>query len=391
MNISVYFNTAIGSCLIIILIAVDYLRKYNTDNFQRKLLIILLCAVFSAAVLDYLGLTNERKSGEQTNTFLYYIWSLYLIARNGSFYYAAVFIDYLSHGNAVRTKKFFKTVSISLVVFSIIVAINLRYRFFFYISRDNIYMPGTLYTILVLLSYFSILIILIDLSLAPKSIKRGQIILTVFFVIFTAVGAALDVILRTTNIIWPCITSSILYAYLFIVRTDSKIDSLTGIGNRSSFNEYIDKLSRQSEKKEYAFILFNLDRFKEINDNLGNNEGDNALRDFATIIKGYTRRDDFAVRFGSDEFVFITSAQNDIKRIIERISNTIDDQNKKQARPYQLYISYGYDIYTTDSGWQIEDFLAGLNDKMNKNKESHRGNVSAILTENRKNNGEENV
>jgi len=391
MNISVYFNTAIGSCLIIILIAVDYLRKYSTDNFQRKLLIIMLCAVFSAAVLDYLGLTNERKSGEQTNTLLYYIWSLYLIVRNSSFYYAAVFIDYLSHGNTARAKKFFKTVSVSLVVFSIIVAVNLRYRFFFYISRDNIYMPGTLYTILVLLSYFSILIILIDLSLAPKSIKRGQIILTVFFVIFTAVGAALDVILRTTNIIWPCITASILYAYLFIVRTDSKIDSLTGIGNRSSFNEYIEKLSRQSEKKEFAFILFNLDRFKEINDNLGNNEGDNALRDFATIIKGYTRHDDFAVRFGSDEFIFVTSAENNIQRIIERINNTIDEQNKKQVRPYRLYISYGYDIYTTDSGWQIEDFLAGLNDKMNKNKESHRGNVPAILTENRKNNGEENV
>jgi diguanylate cyclase (GGDEF)-like protein len=385
MNLSVYFNTAIGSCFIIILIAVDYLRKYNTDNFQRKLLIIILCAIFSAAVLDYIGLTYERKNGEQTGFLFYCIWSLYTIARNSSFYYAAVFIDYFSHGNAVRTKKFFKMVSAFLVIFSVIIAFNLRYKFFFYISKENIYMQGTFYPILLLLSYLPILLILIDISLAPKQIKRNQIILTVFFVILTAVGAALDVILRTTNIIWPCITSAILYAYFFIIRTDSKIDSLTGIGNRSSFSEYVDRLSKQSTKKEYMFLLINLDRFKEINDNLGHHEGDNALRDVAAIIKGCTRHDDFAVRFGSDEFIFVTDAENDIMRIIDRINNTIYVQNKKQTRPYQLYISYGYDVYTTGSGRQIEDFLSGISDKMNKYKKSHRENLPSTITADIKN------
>jgi diguanylate cyclase (GGDEF)-like protein len=356
MNIFEYFNTSIGSCLIIILIALDYLRKYSTDNFQRKLLIIFLCAVFFSALFDYIGLTLERQPG--TGTVLLYVWSVYLIARNCSCYYSAAFIDYFAHGNAPRTKILFKIISVFMVFYTISVIFNLRYGYYFYISRDNIYVPGTLYPLQLFFSYFPILLILINVSITPKFIKRTQVYLIMVFVILTAVGAAVDVVLRTTNIIWVCITAAILYIYFFIIRADSHIDSLTGIGNRNSFFEYIKKISKESSRKNHTFIKIDIDRFKEINYNLGNLEGDNALRDIAAIIKGCTRRTDFAARLVDDEFILITSAESDISRIIDRIKNSIDTQNKKQIRPYRLYISYSYDIYTSSS--QIQDFLAQL-------------------------------
>jgi diguanylate cyclase (GGDEF)-like protein len=221
---------------------------------------------------------------------------------------------------------------------------------------------------------------MVDISLAPKNVKRTQVILTIFFIITTAVGAALDIILGTTNLIWPCATAATLYVYFFIIRSDSKIDSLTGIGNRSGFNEYIYKLSKQSARKDYAFVMLDLDRFREINDTLGYMEGDNALRDIAAIIKGYIRYTDFAARFGGDEFIMVTAAENDIQLIIDRVNNAIETQNKLCIRPYQLYISYGHGVYTTNSGQSIQDFITGIDKKLYQYKESRREILPSAIT-----------
>jgi len=371
-----YFNTAICSCIIIVLIAVDYLRKYNTDNFQRKLLIIMLGSVFISAVFDFMGLTLEknigfftRAAGAEINTTLYFIWSIYLVARNCCFYYGAVFIDYFAHGNITRTKRFFLIVSIFMLIYTLSVILNFQQGFYFYISREGAYMPGTLYLLQVLISYFPIILILINVSLAPKYIKQTQVFLTMFFVILSAIGAAIDIVLRTTNLIWPCVTAGILYMYFFIIRTDSKIDILTGIGNRNNFYEYINILSKQTLKKDYAFIKIDLKHLEKINDTYGYLEGDNALRDLSTVIKSCTRHTDFAVRYGGDEFILITTAENDIQRIVDRIIESINTQNTKRLRPYQLFINYGYDVYTTNSSWEIQDFLAHLDNKIKKNKQ----------------------
>jgi len=382
-----YFNTTLGSCLIIILIAVDYLRKYNTDNFQRKLLIIMLSAVFAAAIFDFFGLTLEKNldafikffslkevSNEKVNTALYYIWSVYLIARNCSYYYGAVFIDYFAHGNAARTKRFLKIVTVFLILYAISIIPNLQYGYYFFLSMDNVYRMGPLYTLQLLISYLPIFLILIDISLAPKHIKRAQVLLTVFFAILTALGAAFDIILRTTNLIWPCVTGAILYMYFFIVRSNSKLDSLTGIGNRNSFYDHVNTILRQSLKKDYAFIKIDLVRFSEINDSFGYLQGDNALRDIATIIKGCIRHTDFAARFGGDEFIIVASAENDIQRIIDRIKETIEIQNKKNNRPYKISINYGYDIYKTNSNWKIQDFLSELEKNIQKLKSADAEN-----------------
>ncbi|MCL2229748.1 MAG: GGDEF domain-containing protein [Treponema sp.] len=381
MNIFEYFNTAILSCIIIILISIDYMRKYSTDNFQRKLLLAVLVSVFVAALFDYLGLTLERSSSYlfsirrmsensamETNTKLRIIWSVYLLARNCCFYYGAVFIEYFAHGNVAKSRVSFIVTTVFLTLFATSLIPNFTQGYYFSVTRDNIYVPGSLYMIQILISYLPIILILINVTIAPKQIKRTQIFLTIFFVIISAIGAAIDIVFRVTNILWPCITTALLYVYFFIIRTDAKIDSLTGIGNRNNFYEYINHLSKQSEKKEYKFIKIDLEYLEKINDSFGYMEGDNALRDTSTIIKSCIRHTDFAVRYGGDEFIIITTADNDSQRIMDRIMDYIDTQNKKQTRPYMLSINYSYDVFTTNSSYSIQDFLSHLDGKIQKNK-----------------------
>jgi diguanylate cyclase (GGDEF)-like protein len=178
--------------------------------------------------------------------------------------------------------------------------------------------------------------------------------------------------------------------YFFIIQTDSKIDALTGLGNRNSFNEFVSKLSaaggihsrpkfpeqrlfkRKSPFDSYSIVMIDMDHFKAINDTLGHLEGDNALRDMAGIIKNCVRNSDFAARYGGDEFILAVRAEYDIVSLLGRIQAAIDDLNAKNERPYKLQISYGHDVYNVHSGISITDFLKHIDGLMYKHKNERR-------------------
>jgi diguanylate cyclase (GGDEF)-like protein len=381
MTALVYINPAIGSCFTLGMIFIDYIRKFNTDPFQRKLLLAMLAAAFVAVVTDFLGLCLDGIPGAAVHITMYAATSLFLIAQNCTYYLGFLFIDYFAYNNAGRTKKFIYIISAFLALYTISIIVNLPLGYDFTFSADNRYMPGNIYILRLLVSYAAMLIVIVDVFLASKYFKRSHAYLIIFFMLITGTGAALDLALRSGNLTWPCFSAAVLYIYFFIIQSDSKIDSLTGIGNRYSFNGFIDRLSRQNIREDFSMVMIDLDRFKEINDSLGHIEGDNALRDMASIIKGCIRHSDFAARYGGDEFVLATRADYDIHRLMERIQEAIDTQNKKRIRPYQIYISYGYGVYTTNSGQSINDFISHIDALMYKHKkERHHAGIPSAIT-----------
>ena len=80
-------------------------------------------------------------------------------------------------------------------------------------------------------------------------------------------------------------------------------DSLTGLCNRRSLEERMRGLS--SDGTRYALALADLDHFKRLNDTRGHEAGDNALRQFADILRKTLRDGDVAARWGGEEFVLL--------------------------------------------------------------------------------------
>jgi diguanylate cyclase (GGDEF)-like protein len=108
------------------------------------------------------------------------------------------------------------------------------------------------------------------------------------------------------------------------------IESLRGknfISSRKDMylGEKIDYFTFENSKKEYSLFvaLFDLDHFKDINDNWGGHEvGDRILIEFAAIMKKHIRTTDIVVRQGGEEFLIIFSRANSImkiKEILEKI------------------------------------------------------------------------
>ena len=123
------------------------------------------------------------------------------------------------------------------------------------------------------------------------------------------------------------------------------LDELTGLSNRRGFITLAQKaLSLCSRQEKPASVLFlDLNRFKAINDTYGHAEGDQALIDFATLIKSTFRDSDVFGRLGGDEFaVLLTDSGMDrSQESVHRFREIVNRFNRQQDRGYDLSFSDG--------------------------------------------------
>ncbi|MBN1858635.1 diguanylate cyclase [Candidatus Bipolaricaulota bacterium] len=91
------------------------------------------------------------------------------------------------------------------------------------------------------------------------------------------------------------------------LRSQAMLDPLTGVYNRRYFNEVIEQEITRSERYKHsvAFLMIDINRFKEVNDLLGHQVGDLVLRDIAMLLRDSVREVDWVVRYGGDEFLIV--------------------------------------------------------------------------------------
>ncbi|EKT4064977.1 TPA: GGDEF domain-containing protein [Stenotrophomonas maltophilia] len=90
------------------------------------------------------------------------------------------------------------------------------------------------------------------------------------------------------------------------LETLARRDPLTGLGNRRSFDESLDRAHRRARRQGQglAVLMIDIDHFKRLNDTYGHPEGDRRLRAVAGILDGCLQRgDDLLARYGGEEFI----------------------------------------------------------------------------------------
>ncbi len=106
-------------------------------------------------------------------------------------------------------------------------------------------------------------------------------------------------------------------------------DPLTGLYNRRYFNDAIARhVVKSKSGRQLACAYFDLDYFKEINDQLGHAAGDAALVAFVGAVKGQLRAVDVFARLGGDEFavLFVNCQLQIAAAAVGRIRTTLDDE-----------------------------------------------------------------
>ena len=304
------------------------------------------------------------------------MYILFFLFQQFAFYQAVVFIDYIANKNSSRTRKFFQVVLIIMAVNILIITLNVFYKFYFYIDEANHYVNGDFFLVRFYLGYSAVILAIVDLFISAKFLSKGQVYLLVIFSLLVGAGAALDMVVADENFIWVFFTVALLSTYFDIIRSDTTQDSITGIGNRSSFTEFVSQISRMASKQSYWMTQFDINGLKKINAEHGTQAGDTALSDMAAILKKCSRQSDFIARIGADEFVVAIKAKFDVKKLVSRILQTLETQNNSGERPYTLSISYAYTIYTTKIDQTLEEFLHHLNGLVFQHKTSQRGGAA---------------
>ena len=89
----------------------------------------------------------------------------------------------------------------------------------------------------------------------------------------------------------------------------TRLDPLTGLGNRRALDEALAQLAADPDEAPYAFIVADIDHFKSYNDALGHLAGDVCLKRVAGLLTAELRGDrDRAIRYGGEEFVILLPA-----------------------------------------------------------------------------------
>lgn len=130
-------------------------------------------------------------------------------------------------------------------------------------------------------------------------------------------------------------------------------DYLTGLYNKRSAEELIDRTIKQSEAGSiHALILIDIDHFKKFNDTLGHDIGDEVIKAISRIIKSCFREQDIVCRMGGDEFlIFMKDCQSEeivlakAEAIINRVKETYNQQELQLAPS----ISIGIALYPSNS------------------------------------------
>jgi len=107
-------------------------------------------------------------------------------------------------------------------------------------------------------------------------------------------------------------------------------DSLTGLSNRRHFDEYMEMAWRraQREKTPVSLLMIDVDYFKNYNDGFGHLQGDEALRQVATVLsQGCQRTSDLAARYGGEEFVMVLPGTSPLgaRLVAEKIRMAVQD------------------------------------------------------------------
>ncbi|MCI8550702.1 MAG: diguanylate cyclase [Lachnospiraceae bacterium] len=114
-------------------------------------------------------------------------------------------------------------------------------------------------------------------------------------------------------------------------------DSLTGLFNHAEAKKRIAPLLIGDGEKHYMLMLFDLDRFKQANDNYGHLFGDEVLRHVAETIKDSIRSADIAVRTGGDEFMIFMAYKTDMEPQVKRVFS----QLTSEYRGFPVRVSMG--------------------------------------------------
>ncbi len=152
----------------------------------------------------------------------------------------------------------------------------------------------------------------------------------------------------------------------------SVTDTLTGLHNRRGFELLGDQMIRAAGRagQQVGVIFFDLDGLKTINDQLGHDAGDQALKAFGSILQRTLRKSDVAARLGGDEYgaLILTATQDELRSLRARLEYQVRTHNEASPTGMELAFSMGVAWFDPDQPQTLEELVELADAEMYRDK-----------------------
>ncbi|WP_172658826.1 sensor domain-containing diguanylate cyclase [Halarcobacter ebronensis] len=155
-------------------------------------------------------------------------------------------------------------------------------------------------------------------------------------------------------------------------------DYLSDLYNRRALFEISDKLISltKREKTEISLLLFDLDKFKNINDTYGHKIGDEVIKTFAKLLKEKRRKSDIAARIGGEEFAILlpTTKLKDAYNIAEKIRKETEQLQIEDNR-LNINFTVSCGVVSLENETKFDALLVKADKKLYEAKRAGRNRV----------------
>ncbi len=162
-----------------------------------------------------------------------------------------------------------------------------------------------------------------------------------------------------------------------LLEKEAVTDALTGLYNRRGFLSFTEKALQLAARMGFraTFLFADLDGFKNVNDTLGHEEGDEVLRETAALLRDTFRASDITGRIGGDEFavLMLHDGHDEPGDPAGRLEEAVRRANGQRTREYRLSMSMGLSEWNPERPVSLGELMADADRRMYENKMAGKG------------------
>ena len=319
---------------------------------KNKSEIVVLCSLIGIAILgEWIGVETNGADASL-------IW-IHKTAKLLEFCVAPVIsvAAAVAYGKVKRTK----SIAVVLIAHAAFEVLALFNNWVFRIDDENVYHREELYWIYIVTFALSVVYCIVCIVQGNKKYQARFGSVLILILCFLAAGIGIQMLYPEIRVDFMCVAIGNLLLYNYRGNVVHQIDRTTRLLNRRCYETDIGNM------KSSAYVLiFDINKFKQINDTYGHAEGDRCLTLVAQQIYAVYGKYGACYRIGGDEFCVIMRKDLDKIKILNcRFQETMEHMNENNIKLSGVSLGYAYyDEKKTD----IQDVIAQADEMMYKNK-----------------------